>query len=187
MHEAIPQVLLQQTRYHLKCGGIVAYPTESCFALGSLPNHPQGIRNLLQLKKRRIDKGLIVIADQLSRFNSLVQPLSTERQACLEANWPAAKTYLVPAKVTTFPLLRGQRKKKLAIRVPDHVFPRSLCRQLRTAIVSTSANLNRQKPCKTLQEVRRRFKQRVLILPGRIGAYRHASQIIDLETGERIR
>ncbi|MCV2509504.1 MAG: Sua5/YciO/YrdC/YwlC family protein, partial [Neisseriaceae bacterium] len=76
MNQRIPQKKIRQAKAHLRRGGIIAYATESCFGLGVLPNHPKAISRLIKLKKRAVNKGLIVIGDTIEQFSPLISPLS---------------------------------------------------------------------------------------------------------------
>lgn len=174
-------------RAHLRRGGVVAYPTESSYGLGCLPRHVRGLRRVVALKQRPQHKGLISIGCDLAQLRPLLQPLNAAQQALLAQNWPAAKTYLVAAAAQTPVMLRGRGRHKLAVRVPAHTGARQLCRQLGTALVSTSCNRSGERPCTDAREVRRRFGAQVWIVPGRVGGNRSPSQIIDLASGQRLR
>ena len=65
-------------RAYLRRGGLIAYPTESCYGLGCDPLNPGAVRRLARLKGRPVGRGLILIADRFERFRQLVQPLNTE-------------------------------------------------------------------------------------------------------------
>lgn len=57
----------------LEKGGVIAYPTETIYGLGCLPNNIDAIRRLLEIKHRHSDKGLILIGanqDQLAPYAS---------------------------------------------------------------------------------------------------------------------
>ena len=53
---------LQTARETIRSGGVVAYPTESCFGLGCDPRDHAAVRKILALKRRPASKGLILIA-----------------------------------------------------------------------------------------------------------------------------
>lgn len=179
--------LIPRLRAHLRRGGVVAYPTESSYGLGCLPGQRRGLQRVIALKKRPQHKGLISIGADLPQLQTLLQPLSADQQQILQHNWPAAKTYLLPARHTLLPVLRGRARTVLAVRVPDHSGARRLCRQLGSALVSTSCNRAGQRPCRTAREARRRFGRSVWVLDGRCGGRRSPSQIIDLASGRRLR
>lgn len=52
---------LEKSLFTLKMGEIIAYPTESVFALGCDPDNEIAIKKLLSIKKRSWKKGLILI------------------------------------------------------------------------------------------------------------------------------
>jgi L-threonylcarbamoyladenylate synthase len=62
-----------------------------------------------------------------------------------------------------------------------------LCKQLNTALVSTSANRSGLRPIKCYRECRRQFGATVLTLPGRIGRYKRPSVIQDFVSGAIVR
>lgn len=84
---------------HLKKGGLVAYPTESCYGLGCVPTLPKALNQLIHLKKRPQHKGMIVIGHSLEQLQPLLQRPSENIQTMLHEAWPASKTfYCRPAK-----------------------------------------------------------------------------------------
>ena len=62
--------------YHLKAGGVIAYPTEGVFGLGCDPRNEAAIESLLDIKHRKIDKGLILIASKREQLLPFIAPLS---------------------------------------------------------------------------------------------------------------
>lgn len=172
---------------HLKRGGLLAYPTESCYGIGCLPDHARALDKLVHLKKRPQHKGMIVIGADLTQLQPLLKRPSEQTTAMLNAAWPAPKTFLLPARRTLSPMLRGKCRSKLAVRVPDHGGARRLCKILGTPLVSTSCNRAGKRACKSEREVRRQFGRDVWVIGGRIGMRKAPSQIIDGETGVRLR
>ena len=174
---------------HLKSGGVIAYPTESCFGLGGLPCHGQALRKILRLKKRPINKGLIVVGgkiEQLQKVTSFRQP---EQWQELQQHWQTTPTsFLLPAnKNHALPALRGAGRQKLCVRLPCHSGVQHLCRDLHTALISTSANRSHAKPCRNERETRRLFGKQAMVISGKIGKYHSPSKIIDWQSGEVVR
>lgn len=178
---------LRQLFIHLKRGGLIAYPTESSYGLGVSPVHARGLRRLIALKKRPQHKGLIVIGANLQQVSSLLQPLSATTRLQLSQIWPAPKTYILPAAKDVLPALRGQGRKQLAVRVPDHEAARQICVYAKMPLVSTSCNRAGKRPCRTGREVARQFGRQVWVLHGQTGGRKRASEIIDWESGCRLR
>ena len=75
MSEWSDHAQIVQATQILKEGGVVAYPTEAVWGLGCDPWSEAGVEKILRLKNRHVDKGLILIASEVSQFESLLQGL----------------------------------------------------------------------------------------------------------------
>ncbi|HUX29259.1 MAG TPA: L-threonylcarbamoyladenylate synthase [Thiobacillus sp.] len=173
-------------RAWLRRGGIIAYPTESCYGLGCDPRNPRALQRLVRLKGRSAAKGMLLIADRFKRLKPFVRPLHAADLARMQDSWPGPVTWVAPASNTCPPLLTGGRHT-IAVRVTAHPVAAQLCRSLGMALVSTSANKSGKKPAKTAAECRRIFGARVRVIAGRIGRRRRPSTLIDLATGNILR
>lgn len=176
----------QRIRSHLRRGGVLAYPTESCYGLGCDPRKRQAVKRVLALKQRSQSKGLILIAANVQQLRPYLAKLTPELDTRMRARWPGPHTWLVPASRHCPPWLRGDHPT-LAVRVTAHRGAAELCRLAGMALVSTSANLSGGKPARTRAECLRLFGRRALVLPGRIGTRRRPSTIQDLVSGKIIR
>lgn len=173
-------------RNFLRGGGILAYPTESCFGLGCDPKNRAAVKRLLSLKGRPQHKGLILIASSQRQIKPYMQAVNAGQQHLLNASWPGAHTWLVPASKHCPPWLTG-RHSNIAVRVTAHQPCADLCQSINMALVSTSANCSGGKPAKTARVCRQLFTAKVRIIHGRIGKNRKPSTIQDLCTGRIIR
>jgi len=173
-------------RSFLKKGGVIAYPTESCYGLGCDPRNPRALKRLIRLKGRTAAKGLVLIADRLKKLQPFIRPLNTPHHAQMSHTWPGPVTWVVPASSRCSPLLTGGRAT-IAIRVTAHPVAAQLCRAHNMALVSTSANKSGRKSAKTAAECRRIFGAQVRVVAGRVGPRRRPSTLIDLATGTVLR
>lgn len=181
-----PQARVRRLRAHLGRGGLVAYATESCFGLGCDPRNRRAVERLLRLKGRPRRKGLILIGSGADQFRRYLAPMPEALQARLPEWWPGPVTLLLPVSRHCPVWLRG-RHTKLAVRVTAHTGAARLCRRLGMALVSTSANRSGHKSLKTAAACRRAFGSQVLVLPGRIGARKRPSTILDPERAQVLR
>ena len=161
---------------HLKRGGLIAYPTESCYGLGCDPQNFRAVKKLLKLKRRPQRKGLILIAENYAQIAPYLLPITREHQQHLQAAGESATTYLMPTRHATPHSLRGAHDT-LAVRLTAHEFAKNLCRGVRSALVSTSANRSGQRPAKTFAECRKLFGDRVWVLSGKVGKNKKPSTI----------
>lgn len=172
-------------RGHIQRGGVIAYPTESCFGLGCNPLDPQGLKAILRLKGRPQRKGMIVVAASLDQVRPLLRPLSGADEAKLMHYWPGPYTFLLPAARRVLPLLRGKHPT-LAVRITAHPATVALCRSL-GPLVSTSANRSGKPSIRDARNCRRQFGQAVQVITGRVGRARKPSTIIDFASGRVLR
>ena len=170
---------------HLKHGGVIAYPTESCYGLGCDPRNRAAVQKILRLKRRPWHKGLILVAANLQQVARFILPVSAAERATLGQHWPGPYTFLLPVSARAPKLVTGKHRS-LAVRVSAHSEVARLTRAL-GPLVSTSANVSGAKPIKTYAEAQRAFGQQVWVLPGRVGKRRAPSVIIDLQSGKKLR
>jgi len=184
LHRSIPSA--RKLAAHLKRGGIIAYPTESCYGLGCDPANRQAVLRILKLKQRPQRKGLILIASHYHQVARYLQPLTLNEQAKLKNDDAQAVTYLLPTRHSTPRWLRGEHDT-LAVRLTAHPFARQLCRSAGSALVSTSANRSGQRPAKTYAECQRLFGKKLWVLQGRVGKRKQPSTICAWSDGKIIR
>ncbi|MCW2477060.1 MULTISPECIES: L-threonylcarbamoyladenylate synthase type 1 TsaC [unclassified Symbiopectobacterium] len=167
---------------------VIAYPTEAVFGLGCDPDSEAAVMQLLALKQRPVEKGLILIAADYQQLTPYIDDsqLSAEQKSAMFASWPGPVTWVMPAKPGTPRWLTGQFSS-LAVRVSAHPLVRELCLAFGKPIVSTSANLTGLPPCRTVQEVLAQFGEAFPVLLGETSGRQNPSEIRDVLTGNLIR
>lgn len=167
---------------------VIAYPTEAVFGLGCDPDSESAVMALLALKQRPVEKGLILIAADYAQLEPYVsdRELSVIQRERMFSCWPGPVTFVVPVPPQTPRWLTGQFDS-LAIRVSDHPDVQALCRAFGKPLVSTSANLSGQPPCRTAEEVMQQFGADFPVLRGKTGGRQNPSEIRDVISGDLIR
>lgn len=171
----------------IKRGGIVAYPTESVYGLGCDPRKLATIHRLLDIKQRAIEKGFILIAADFAQLRPYLGPIDQTIMKKVMATWPGPVTWLMPAADNVPPSVRGNHEA-IAVRVTAHPVAAALCRAADTALVSTSANTDRNPPLRTAAEVAAAFGGAIdYVLDGAVGSATKPTEIRDALTNEIIR
>lgn len=170
----------------VKNGGVIAYPTEAVYGLGCSPWDEQAVQNLLRLKRRRANKGLIVVAAHVYQLHALVSFDSIMSTQAILETWPGPVTWVLPARKDTPQWLSGAHTG-IAVRVSAHPHVRELC-EICGPLVSTSANLANTRPALTSMDVRSYFGNDLdYILPGKLGPESGPSEIRHGKSGEILR
>ncbi len=169
-------------------GKIIAYPTEAVYGLGCDPRNHQALQNLMFLKQRAVNKGVILIASDIKQLEQYVDvsfyPMDSDKEFT---------TWLLPLNTKNLdiidPLIYGQHQT-IAIRVTKHPVVVELCNLFSGPIVSTSANISGQEAIKDKGSLYQLVNENSLIsgvVAGDLGGYDKPSRIIDAVTGGLIR
>lgn len=177
---------IKQAVKALQLGGIIAYPTEAVYGLGCDPWNEQAVGQLLEIKQRPWQKGLILIAADFNQLQHFIEPVTAEILTQLEFTWPGSTTWLLPVRSVIPDYLTGEHDT-IAVRVTAHKQTAELCRAFGGAIISTSANLAGMRPAKSTREVRWRLEELDYVLSGQCSGSDQPSEIRDSQTGEKVR
>ncbi len=172
----------------LKNEHVIAYPTEAVFGVGCDPDSETAVMRLLELKQRPVEKGLILIAASFEQLKPYIDDsrLSDSQRETIFSCWPGPVTFVFPARPETPRWLTG-RFDSLAVRVTNHPLVIELCEAYGKPLVSTSANLTGQPPCRTTAEVHAQFGDSFPVVDGATGGRQNPSEIRDALTGELFR
>ncbi|WP_350561665.1 Sua5/YciO/YrdC/YwlC family protein [Psychrobacter sp. CAL346-MNA-CIBAN-0220] len=206
-------VSVSQAAQWLSIGRLLVYPTESVWGIGCDPFNRDAVQQLLTIKQRPIDKGMIVVTDNPERIKPLLDRLNTaQRQAVLDswqtlpsASTQQAHTWLLPLPEQLeipIPTWITGAHNSVAVRVIAHPLIQQLCAQLVSPsnpygfLVSTSGNLSGQPPALSLVQAQSYFvskdtndnvAEHVRYLQGDTLGYQLPSQIKDALTGKILR
>jgi L-threonylcarbamoyladenylate synthase len=173
----------------LKQGGVIAYPTEAVFGLGCDPCNAAAVAQLLTLKQRPVEKGLILIAadyNQLLPFIDLQRLPDSRRQQILNS-WPGPVTWTLPKSAQCPEFISGSFDT-VAVRVSAHPVVQTLCLEYGGAIVSTSANLAGDEPARTAATLAPQLVDKLAAVIDRaVGGRAAPSEIRDGVTGAILR
>ena len=171
----------------LKQQAVVAYPTESVWGLGCDPQSASAVEKILQLKKRNVEKGLILIADSIERFEPFLAGLDKEHLQRFREPTAKPTTWLVPNNDSA-PLWITGGRDTLALRITTHPVAAALCKILGAPLVSTSANPQGLPAAKSALEVESYFGAAIdAQAPGHVGDALNPSEIRYLISGEIVR
>ena len=184
---SLNQFSLETKKIHqiLISGGVIAYPTESVFGLGCDPSNKQAINKILAIKKRTLEMGLVLLTPSIEIVADWVN-INNKQLKTFSSPTPRPTTYIVPASDSAPKWLTV--KNTLAIRLSSDPFIKNICGLLGFPIVSTSANLHGEQPCRSADEVQEIMGSQLdYIVFKKTGPFNNPSTIVDLSSGKTIR
>ena len=152
---AIPAVVT-----HLSRRGIIAYPTETIYGLGSSVS-TAAVDRLSALKGRPAGKPFLLLVSAREMVAKAGLRLTDAGERLAAAFWPGPLTLVVPGGERTLPdLLRGP-EGGIAVRWTSHPGASRIVSVLGAPITSTSANRPRQEPAEDGPGVEAVFRDEV--------------------------
>jgi tRNA threonylcarbamoyl adenosine modification protein (Sua5/YciO/YrdC/YwlC family) len=138
IHPASPQRRsITQVAEIVRAGGVIAYPTDSCYALGCQLGNRDGfarIRSIRQLDDRH---HLTLVCQDFSQLGQFVQiPNSVFR--AIKAATPGSYTFILPATRDVPRVLQHPKKKTVGVRIPRHVVTQAILAELGEPLVSST-------------------------------------------------
>ncbi len=170
-------------------GNVIAYPTEAVWGLGCDPFDEDAVNKILNLKNRKAEKGVILVAGHIDQFYFLLKDLDWSLRERLFATWPGPNTWLVEHNNRVPSWISGKHST-VALRVSEHPVVQALCTKFGGPIVSTSANPQGLPAATNATKVRQYFKQHPdmpTLSQGVVGGLTKPSTIRDLTTGTVLR
>ncbi len=167
VHPGAPQLsVLREAAGVLSSGGLVAFPTETFYGLGTHALDPAAVRRIFEVKGRPETKPLLVLVDSIEMAESLAEEISDTARDLMAKYWPGPLTLIVRA-VASLPKELTAGSGTVGMRIPRHPVAFELVRAAGFPITAPSANLSDEEPPTTAAEVRRAFDGKVeLILDG---------------------
>ncbi len=161
-------------------GGIIAYPTESFYALGVLATDKAAVKSLFERKIRQADKPVPVIIDTMDRLLTVASDVPEQGRILINQFWPGPLTLIFEANEQLPDLLTGGTGK-VALRIPGESAALNLIRELKLPLTATSANISSFPPAEEVGQIVTYFGDKIdLIIDGGKAPGGLPSTIVDL-------
>ncbi len=164
----------------LREGGLVAFPTDTLYALGADASNGRAIERVFAAKGRGRANPIPLLVADLAMATRTAGDLSEPAAQLANRYWPGALTLVLPAP-GGLPRFLTAGTGRIGIRIPDSPIALALIRRVGGPITGTSANRSAGLDPRDAGEVLRQLGDRVdLVLDG--GAIRRgtASTVVDV-------
>jgi L-threonylcarbamoyladenylate synthase len=149
----------------LRTGGVVAFPTETFYALGVAALDAAAVRRLFALKGRPVSRPILVLVDDPARIEAFAR-IPDAARPLMARHWPGALTLVLAAREGV-PVELTAGTATIGVRQPAHAVARGLAAAFGGPVTAPSANLTDEAPPATAAEVLRVFDGRIeLVLDG---------------------
>ncbi|MFC3448606.1 L-threonylcarbamoyladenylate synthase [Amycolatopsis speibonae] len=168
----------------LREDGLIAYPTDSCFALGCQLGNKQGIDRIRSIRKLDDRHHFTLVCQDFAQLGQFVHVDNAVFRA-IKASTPGSYTFILPATKEVPRRLLHAKKKTVGVRIPDHVVTQTLLGELGEPLLSSTLLLpDQEEPMTQGWDIKERLEHVVdaVIDSGDCGV--EPTTVIDFSSGE---
>ena len=138
VHPVDPQPrAIQQAVQVIRDGGLIAYPTDSCFALGCGLGNQEGKDRILRIRQLDDRHHFTLVCRDFAQLGQFVH-LDNAVFRAVKAATPGQYTFILPATKEVPRRLLHPKKKTVGVRIPDHRVVKALLAELGEPILSST-------------------------------------------------
>jgi tRNA threonylcarbamoyl adenosine modification protein (Sua5/YciO/YrdC/YwlC family) len=138
IHPVDPQPrVISQVIDLLRNDGLVAYPTDSCYALGIQLGNRDGLDRIKKLRRLDDKHHFTLVCHDFAQLGQLVH-LNNAAFRMVKAVTPGPYTFILPATTEVPKRLMHPKKRTVGVRIPDHPVPRALLEEFGEPLLSST-------------------------------------------------
>jgi tRNA threonylcarbamoyl adenosine modification protein (Sua5/YciO/YrdC/YwlC family) len=181
LHPTHPQKrLVRQVADVVRRGGLIAYPTDSCYALGCHLGDAQALARLRAIRGIDERHHLTLMCRDLSE---IAKYAVVDDRSFAFLRVPGSYTFILPARREV--PRRVTRKKTIGVRLPGHPAAQALLEELGEPMLSSTLALpGDAAPLSDAQEIRERLGRRLDLIVDAGPCDTQPSTVLDLTGGE---
>ncbi|SEQ21029.1 tRNA threonylcarbamoyl adenosine modification protein, Sua5/YciO/YrdC/YwlC family [Ectothiorhodospira magna] len=168
IHPVDPQPrLIQQVVDVVQDGGVIVYPTDSCYALGCAIGNKSGMERIRRIRQLDEQYYLTLVCRDLSEIATYAKVGNTAYRL-LKSLTPGPYAFLLKATHEVPRRLQHPKRKSVGLRVPDHPITQAMLKSLGQPLMSSSLEMpGDDLPLTDIYEIQERLSSQVdLIIDG---------------------
>jgi tRNA threonylcarbamoyl adenosine modification protein (Sua5/YciO/YrdC/YwlC family) len=184
IHPANPQPRLIKGAVDIvRAGGVIAYPTDSSYALGWHIGDKEAMERIRRLRRVEDDHNFTLVCRDLSEVAQYARVGNADYRL-LRANTPGPFTFILPATREVPRRLQHPKRKTIGLRIPKNVIAQALLVELNEPLMSSTLILpGDDLPLSDPEEIRSRLEHDVeLVIDGGFCGL-DATTVVELENG----
>lgn len=138
IHPENPQKrLIHQAAEMVRSGGVIAYPTDSSYALGCHLNDKEAAERIRRIRRVGPDHNFTLVVKDLGEIATYAR-VGNDQYRMLKSLTPGPFTFILPATREVPRRLQHPKRKTIGIRVPDYPIVRALLEDLGEPLMSST-------------------------------------------------
>jgi len=185
IHPTHPQQrLIKRAVDIVRHGGVIAYPTDSSYALGCHIGDKSAMERIRRIRRVEDRHNFTLVCRDLSEVAQYARVGNADYRL-LKANTPGPYTFILPATREVPRRLQHPKRRTIGLRVPDHVIAQALLAELNEPLMSSTLILpGEDLPLSDPEEIRHRLEHDVdLVVDGGFCGL-EPTTVVELEDGQ---
>ncbi|MFJ9565808.1 L-threonylcarbamoyladenylate synthase [Streptomyces fuscichromogenes] len=175
---------ISQIADSVRSGSLIAYPTDSCYALGCQLGSRDGIDRIRGIRHLDDRHHFTLMCRDFAQLGQFVR-VDNDVFRAVKASTPGSYTFILPATREVPRKLLHPKKKTVGVRIPDHVVTQALLAELGEPLLSSTLLLpDEAEPLTQGWEIKDRLDHQVdaVVDSGECGT--EPTTVIDFSGGE---
>ena len=131
-----PRSIAQAARL-INDGGLIAYPTDSCFALGCEMGNTEGINRIKRIRQLDDKHHFTLVVDSFAKLGAYVEMDNWIFRA-VKAATPGPYTFILKASREVPKAMQHPKKRTIGVRIPNHATTLALLDAVGAPLVSST-------------------------------------------------
>jgi tRNA threonylcarbamoyl adenosine modification protein (Sua5/YciO/YrdC/YwlC family) len=168
VHPETPQTrLIREAVKIVRDGGVIVYPTDSCYALGCHLGDKAAMERILAIRQIDVRHHLTLVCNNLSELSNYAR-VDNAQYRLLKAATPGSYTFILQATKEVPRRTLHPKRSSIGLRVPDHAIALALLEELGEPMLSCTLMLpGEDEPLCDPYDIRDRLERSVdLIIDG---------------------
>ncbi|MEV7203947.1 L-threonylcarbamoyladenylate synthase [Streptomyces griseoluteus] len=168
----------------VRSGSLIAYPTDSCYALGCRLGSKDGMERIRSIRKLDDRHHFTLMCQNFAQLGQFVR-IDNDVFRAVKAATPGSYTFILPATREVPRMLLHPKKRTVGVRIPDHVVTQALLAELGEPLVSSTLLLpDEEEPLTQGWEIKDRLDHVVdaVVDSGECGT--EPTTVVDFSSGE---
>ena len=174
--EKIDYTKLNEVARTIKQGGIVVFPTETVYGIGTNGLKENSVKRLYEVKQRPLNKPISLLVNSMDMINDIAQEITDLEKALINE-------FIFEQKKDTVPNIVTANSNTVGVRMPSNKIALKLIEYAGVPIATPSANISGKPSGTNMEDIMKDFKGKVDCYiddgPSKIGISSTIVQVID--------
>lgn len=144
----------------IKNGGIVVFPTETVYGIGTNALNENSIKKLYEIKKRPLNKPISLLVNNMDMVNQIAKDISKKEYELMEKFFPGPFTIILKKK-DIVPNILTADTDTVGVRMPDNEIAKKLIEYAGVPIATSSANISGENNETNLKNLIKKFNGKI--------------------------